>query len=88
MAEAANSSQLKEAFTGQLEQTEGHLRLLEEISHRILTDIGNSERVHTSTFDIHENALVVYGSTVSYASNPPSTLACKGSSVYAHFFRI
>jgi ferritin-like metal-binding protein YciE len=31
MAEAANSSQLKEAFTGHLEQTEGHLRLLGEI---------------------------------------------------------
>jgi ferritin-like metal-binding protein YciE len=46
MAEAANSSQLKEAFTGHLEQTEGHLRLLGEIFHRILTDSGNSERVH------------------------------------------
>ena len=31
MAEAANSSQLKEAFTSHLEQTEGHVRRLEEI---------------------------------------------------------
>ena len=31
MAEAAGSSQLKEAFTGHLKQTEGHVRRLEEI---------------------------------------------------------
>lgn len=31
MAEAAASSQLKEAFTGHLKQTEGHVRRLEEI---------------------------------------------------------
>ena len=31
MAEAANSSQLKQAFTDHLEQTEGHVRRLEEI---------------------------------------------------------
>ena len=86
MAEAANSSQLKEAFTGHLEQTEGHLRLLGEIFHRILTDSGNSERVHTSTFDIDENALVVMGAR--FLTRVILPLACKGSSVYAHFFRI
>ena len=31
MAEAAASSKLKEAFTGHLKQTEGHVRRLEEI---------------------------------------------------------
>ena len=31
MAGAANSSQLKQAFTDHLEQTEGHVRRLEEI---------------------------------------------------------
>ena len=31
MAEAAASSQLKEAFTGHLKQTEGNVRRLEEI---------------------------------------------------------
>ena len=78
MAEAVNSSQLKEAFTGHLEQTEGHLRPSWRDLHRLLTDSGNSERVHASTFDIDENALVVMGARFLTRVILHRPLACKG----------
>ena len=88
MAGVANSSQLKEAFQGQISN---RLRVMSaflgEIVHDILTDSGNSERVRASTFDIDENALVVMGARF-LRDNPPSTASVQGLKRLCSFLRI
>jgi hypothetical protein len=88
MAEAGQFLAVEGSLYGHLEQTEGHLRLLEEIFPTSSPIAENSERVHASMFDIDENALVVMGAGFLTRVILHRPLACKGSSVYAHFLRI